>query len=281
MREHQKIEFRVSDCVNHNDPLWQILRQEVSAVSIQEPVLASYFHAAVLSHDSLESALSYALASLLGSEVVSALTLHQVIDKGYAADPAIGERMRRDLLAHYERDPACDKHYIPLLYFKGFHALQAYRIGHWLWQNGRKTMALYIQSRVSEIFAVDIHPAATIGGGIMLDHATGLVVGETAVIEDDVSILHSVTLGGSGIEGGNRHPTIKRGVLISSGAKILGNITVGEGARVGAGSLVLDSVPPHATVAGVPARLVGGLLDSDPALNMDHHINSNGETDKS
>lgn len=245
-------------------------------MSIQEPVLASYFHRAVLSHDSLESALSYALASLLGSEVVSALTLHQVIEKGYAADPAIGERMRRDLLAHYERDPACDKHYIPLLYFKGFHALQAYRIGHWLWQNGRRTMALYIQSRVSEIFAVDIHPAATIGGGIMLDHATGIVVGETAVIEDDVSILHAVTLGGSGTGGGNRHPTIKRGVLISSGAKILGNITVGEGARIGAGSLVLDCVPPHATVAGVPARRVGGLLDSDPALSMDHHINGNG-----
>lgn len=266
--------------VTEHDLLWQTLRQEVSAVSIQEPVLASYFHGAVLSHDSLESALAYAMASLLGSEVVSALTLHQVIDRGYAVDPTISERMRRDLLAHYDRDPACDKHYIPLLYFKGFHALQAYRIGHWLWQNERRAMARYIQSRVSEIFAVDIHPAATIGGGIMIDHATGLVVGETAVIEDDVSILHAVTLGGSGTGGGKRHPTIKRGVLISSGAKILGNITIGEGARIGAGSLVLDPVRPHTTVAGVPARPVGGLLDSDPALNMNHHINGNSDTGK-
>ena len=255
------------------DPLWRELCEEVREVSLQEPALASYFHTAVLSHDSLESALAYALASLLGSEVVSALTLYQVLTRGFVADPAIGERMRRDLLAHFERDPACSSRYIPLLFFKGFHALQAYRVSHWLWQEGRRPLARYIQSRVSEIFSVDIHPAARIGGGIMLDHATGLVIGETTVIGDDVSILHAVTLGGSGHDPGRRHPRIGRGVLISVGAKVLGDIDVGEGARIGAGSLVLESVPMHTTVAGVPARVVGGLMVSMPALEMDHRVN--------
>lgn len=255
------------------DPLWDALCAEVREVSGQEPALASYFHSAVLSHDSLESALAYALASLLGSEVVSALTLYQVLSRGFASDPDIGECMRRDLLAHFERDPACHSRYIPLLYFKGFHALQAYRVSHWLWTQGRCALARYIQSRVSEIFSVDIHPAARIGGGIMLDHATGLVIGETAVIDDDVSILHAVTLGGSGHDPGRRHPRIGRGVLISVGAKVLGDVEVGECARIGAGSLVLDSVPPHSTVAGVPARVVGGTTASMPALEMDHRVN--------
>lgn len=255
------------------DSLWLELRAEVNEVAGQEPALASYFHAAVLSHDTLESALAYALSELLGSEVVSALSLHQVIENGFAADPGISERMRRDLVAYRDRDPACDHYYMPLLYFKGFHSLQAHRIAHWLWQVGRKSMALYLQSKVSEIFAVDIHPAARIGGGIMLDHATGLVVGETAVIDDDVSILHSVTLGGTGNDTGDRHPKIGRGVLISAGAKILGNIAIGDGAKIGAGSLVVEAVAPHTTVAGVPAKLVGGLLDSEPALEMDHRFN--------
>jgi serine O-acetyltransferase len=225
----------------------------------------------------LASALAYTLSSLLGSEVVSGLKLHQVIEQGFREEESIGRSMRMDLLAHYERDPACDRHYMPLLYFKGFHALQAHRIAHWLWRQGRYQMALYLQSKVSEIFAVDIHPAARIGGGVMLDHATGLVVGETAVIEDNVSILHAVTLGGTGNERGDRHPKIRKGVLISTGAKILGNIEVGEGAKIGAGSLVLDTVPPHATVAGVPARVVGELLDTVPALDMDHQINGSGD----
>ena len=241
----------------------------------REPALASHFHTSVLSHDSLESALTYALSSLLGNQVVSALTLHQVIAKGFETDSSINACMRRDLLAHYERDPACDRLYIPLLYFKGFHALQSYRVSHWLWSQGRTSMALYLQSRVSEIFAVDIHPAATIGGGLMIDHATGLVIGETAVVGEDVSMLHAVTLGGTGHETGQRHPNIGSGVLISAGAKILGNISVGEGAKVGAGSLVLSSVAPHTTVAGVPARVVGSGLKSMPSLDMDHGF-SNG-----
>lgn len=258
------------------EELWQTIREEVAEASAGEPGLASYFNAAVLSHDSLESALAYNLASLLGDHVVSALTLFQVMEAALRDDPSIIHKTRRDLLAHYDRDPACNRHYIPLLYFKGFHALQAHRIAHWLWNRGRRTMALYFQSRVSEIFDVDIHPAARIEGGLMIDHATGLVVGETAEIGEDVSMLHSVTLGGTGHASGDRHPRIGRGVLISTGAKILGNITVGEGARIGAGSLVLESVQPHATVAGVPARVVGKQLESMPSLDMDHRIN-NGE----
>lgn len=263
--------------VGMNDDLWVRIKEEVMLASAEEPALSGYFHAAVLSHGSLESALAYALASLLGNQVVSALTLHQVIEQGFRSDPAVSARMRRDLLAHYDRDPACNQHYIPLLYFKGFHALQSHRIGHWLWRQGRTAMALYLQSRVSEIFAVDIHPAVVIGGGLMIDHATGIVIGETAVIADDVSMLHSVTLGGSGHSGGDRHPKIGRGVLIAAGAKILGNITVGEGAKIGAGSLVLNPVEPHTTVAGVPAQVVGNKLESMPALDMDQQIkNSSG-----
>ena len=256
------------------DDLWHSIKQEILQASAEEPTLAGYFHAAVLSHDSLESALAYGLARLLGNQVVSALTLHQVISEGFDADPGISERMRRDLRAHYDRDPACDCYYIPFLYFKGFHALQAHRIGHRLWGLGRINMALYIQSRVSEVFDVDIHPAVSIGGGLMIDHATGIVIGETAVIDEDVSMLHSVTLGGTGNENGDRHPKIGRGVLIAAGAKILGNIQVGTGAKIGAGSLVLSSVEPHTTVAGVPAKPVGGRLNRMPALDMDQCFTS-------
>ena len=258
------------------DELWTAIKEEIRQVSAEEPSLAGYFHAAVLSHDSLESALTYTLSSLMGNQVVSALTLYQVIEEGFASDSAISTRMRQDLLAHYDRDPACNRYYIPLLYFKGFHALQAHRIAHWLWRQGRRGMASYLQSRGSEIFAVDIHPAATIGGGLMIDHATGLVIGETAVVGDNVSMLHSVTLGGTGHDTGDRHPKIGAGVLISAGAKILGNITVGEGARIGAGSLVLEAVEPHTTVAGVPARPVGGKLKSVPALEMDQSLGNGG-----
>jgi len=261
-----------------DDDLWRTIRAEVEQVSRDEPELSSYFYAAILSHGKLESALAYCLAELLAGDSVTTQTMRQVIELAFAADPGISARMRRDLVAYFDRDPASDKYYMPLLYFKGFQALQAHRVGHWYWCNGRRSLALFIQGRVSAVFAVDIHPAARIGGGIMIDHATGLVVGETAIIEDDVSILHSVTLGGSGSGGGHRHPTIRRGVLISAGAKILGNIEVGEGAKIGAGSLVVESVPPHTTVVGVPARRVGQALKTIPALEMDHRINNaNGD----
>lgn len=256
--------------------LWQQTRAEVVQASAEEPALSSYFHAAVLSHDTLESALAYGLANALGNPVVPSLALNRVIESALDSDADIRAKMCRDLLAHYTRDPACDRLYIPLLFFKGFHALQVHRVAHWLWRQGRQILALYLQSRVAEVFAVDIHPAAQIGGGLMIDHATGLVIGETAVIGEDVSILHAVTLGGTGHGGGDRHPKIGRGVLISAGAKILGNITIGEGARIGAGSLVLEPVEPHTTVAGVPARVVGGKLKNVPALEMEHGFSGQG-----
>lgn len=259
-----------------DDTLWQTIRAEVRQVGIGEPALSSYFHSAILSHGKLESALAYALAECLQGETVTAQTLRQVFELALRADPQIIADMRRDLVAYYDRDPASDQYYMPLLYFKGFQALQAHRIAHWLWDQGRHSLALFIQNRVSCLFLVDIHPGARFGGGVMIDHATGLVAGETTVVGDDVSILHSVTLGGSGSQGGDRHPKIGRGVLISAGAKILGNIQVGEGARIGAGSLVLDPVPAYSTVVGVPAKVVGQRLQSMSALDMDQRINGRG-----
>ncbi|MBL4566609.1 MAG: serine O-acetyltransferase [Porticoccus sp.] len=254
------------------DTLWQAIYAEVEVYSQQEPVLTSYFHDAVLNHSSLEEALAYNLALQLDSNILSASVIREVFADALSAGSGINENMRKDLTAYVERDPACDQYSLPLLYFKGFHALQIYRVANWLWKNNRRSLALYLQNRVSEVFSVDIHPGAEIGGGIMIDHATGLVVGETTVIGDNVSMLHSVTLGGTGARGGERHPKIRCGVLISAGAKILGNIEVGEGAKVGAGSLVLEPVPPHTTVAGVPAKIVGHPSEAEPAREMDQRI---------
>jgi len=209
---------------------------------------------------------------------VTEVFLRDVINDSMAADASIGTSIRTDLQAFRERDPACVRYSIPLLYFKGFHALQAYRVGHFLWQQGRSELALYLQSRVSEVFAVDIHPAAQIGSGILLDHATGLVIGETAVVGDHVSLLHEVTLGGTGKETGDRHPKIRSGVLIGAGAKILGNVEIGEGAKVAAGSMVLNDVPAHCTVAGVPAQPVGECSEGQPALEMNQGLGEQGQT---
>ena len=202
------------------------------------------------------------------------MLIRDVIEEAMDQDPSILKNTEFDMLATYIRDPACSDLSTPFLYFKGFHALQAYRIAHWLWQNGRHTLAQFFQSQISVGLGVDIHPAATIGHSIMLDHATGIVVGETTVIENDVSILHSVTLGGTGNESGDRHPKIRRGVLLGAGSKIIGNIEVGEGAKVGAGSVVLDDVKPHVTVAGVPAKVVGTPDEDNPAFAMNHSLGS-------
>jgi serine O-acetyltransferase len=195
-----------------------------------------------------------------------------MFDDAAAADGALGPSVRADLSAVFERDPACRSYLDAFLFFKGFHALESHRIAHWLWNEGRKAMALFLQSRISQLFAVDIHPAASIGRGIMLDHATGIVIGETAVVEDDVSIMQDVTLGGTGKESGDRHPKIRRGVLLSLGAKVLGNIEIGEYSRVGAGSVVLKPVPPHCTAVGVPAKLVNCDGCENPSQQMDHYI---------
>lgn len=255
------------------DELWQAIRSEVAQDAQDEPILASFLHMTVLRHKSLEDVLSYHLSSKLASPTMDARTLMELISEALSSDPRIGEAARADIRAAYERDPACRSYATPLLYFKGFHALQCYRITHWLWLDGRHALALFLQNRISETFAVDIHPAARIGRGILLDHGHGFVVGETAVIEDDVSILHNVTLGGTGKAEGDRHPKIRYGVLIGAGAKILGNIEVGSGAKIGAGSVVLEPVPPHTTVAGVPAKIVGMAESEVPSLNMDHRLN--------
>ncbi|MBR9909538.1 MAG: serine O-acetyltransferase [Gammaproteobacteria bacterium] len=261
--------------INPDDDVWATILDEAEAASRAEPVLASYYHAAILKHRSFEAAISFHLANKLDSATVPAMTVRDVITEAMQAEPGIGIAMRADIRAYRDRDPACDRFIMPFLYFKGFHALQAQRVSHWLWRQQRKSLALYFQNQISQTFAVDIHPGAKIGSGIMIDHATGVVVGETAVIGDNVSMLHSVTLGGSGCSGGDRHPKVGSGVLISAGAKILGPITIGDGAKIGAGSVVLISVPAHTTAAGVPARIIGRAAGEAPALDMDHCL---GET---
>lgn len=255
-----------------NDPIWDIIVEEARQASLEEPLLESFFTSAILDQPNLDAALSFNLAQQLDSSAVPATKIAEVIQQALETDKSIGQRIRRDIVAAFERDAACDRHLTPILYFKGFQALQLQRVSHWLWLQGRQVLALFFQNQISETFAVDIHPGAKLGSGIMIDHATGLVIGETAVVGDNVSILHSVTLGGSGCAGGRRHPKIGDGVMISAGAKILGNISIGEGVKVGAGSLVLDPVPAHVTVAGVPAKIVGKPREDSPALEMDQRL---------
>jgi serine O-acetyltransferase len=257
------------------DPIWEAVREESREAADKEPMLASFLYAVVLNHRSLEDALSFQLAGKLESHTLTATTLRDLIDEAFQNDASIQRAIRRDLEAVRDRDPACDTFATPLLYFKGYQALQAYRVAHYYWRAERRELASFLQSRISEVFAVDIHPAARIGMGILIDHATSVVIGETAVVEDDVSMLHEVTLGGTGKEHGDRHPKIRRGVLIAAGAKILGNVVVGEGAKVGGGAVVLEDVPPHTTVVGVPAKPVGHTREDLPALEMDHRIQMN------
>ncbi|MCA0295399.1 MAG: serine O-acetyltransferase [Actinobacteria bacterium] len=249
------------------DDVWTRIRTEVATDAQAEPALASFLHTTVLSHTRLEDALSFILASKLGSETITSLSLRELITAAFDDDRGIGVSVREDLRAVLSRDPATRGYSQPLLFFKGFHALQAYRVAHYYWTHARPALALFLQSRISEVFAVDIHPGAVIGKGIMFDHATSVVIGETAVVEDDFSMLHEVTLGGTGKVGGDRHPKIGRGVMIGAGAKVLGNIRVGEGAKVGAGSVVLEDVAPFTTVAGVPARPVAYPGHALPALD--------------
>jgi serine O-acetyltransferase len=237
-----------------------------------EPTLASLLNSVVLKHDKLSSALSYQLARKLGDQELRAMSAREIAEEAYASDPAIIEMVEADLRAVFERDPACKGYVQPFLFFKGFLALQTHRVAHWLWNEGRETMAFYLQSRVSEIFQVDIHPATRIGSGVFIDHGTGIVVGETAVIGDDVSMLQGVTLGGTGAERGDRHPKVGKGVLLGAGAKVLGNITIGDYAKVASGSVVLKPVPAGCTAAGVPARLVNCPTCDKPARTMDHTL---------
>jgi serine O-acetyltransferase len=261
-----------SGSVSTLDPVWAKVREEAEGILQREPELSSFIYSTVLNHDRLEDAVTHRLAERLDHAALSGDLIRQIYDEAIRDEPDIGHAFRADMVAVYDRDPATMRFIDPLLYFKGFHALQTHRLAHWLWKKSRKDTAYYLQSRSSSVFQVDIHPAARIGRGIFLDHATGFVVGETALIEDDVSILHGVTLGGTGKENEDRHPKIRRGVMIGAGAKILGNIEVGHCARIAAGSVVVKPVPNNVTVAGVPAHVVGEAGCAEPSRTMDQML---------
>jgi serine O-acetyltransferase len=254
------------------DPIWGRLRAEAEETVQREPQLAGFLHATILHHETLESSVAHRIANRLEHDELGDGTIRQAFEDAIENDPELGLAIRADLAAVLDRDPVADRYLEPVLYFKGFHALEAQRFANRLWKAGRKDMALYLQSRVSNALQVDIHPAVPIGKGVFIDHGTGVIIGATAVIEDDVSILQNVTLGGTGKEQGDRHPKIRRGVLIGAGAKILGNIEIGAGSRVAAGSVVLKAVPACTTVAGVPARVIGRAPCADPSRSMDHML---------
>ncbi|WP_121061871.1 serine O-acetyltransferase [Chachezhania antarctica] len=250
------------------DPIWDRITHEAEEAVEREPLMGGLIHACILHHHNIEKALSYRLAAKLNSNEMSMVILREIAEEAYADDPRIVDAARADLAAIYERDPACHRLLQPILYFKGYQAVQSYRVAHWLWTKGRYDLAYFMQMRISEIFGIDIHPNAKIGKGIMIDHAHSIVIGETAVVGDNVSMLHSVTLGGTGKEDEDRHPKVEDGVLIGAGAKILGNIRIGHCSRIAAGSVVLKDVPACKTVAGVPAKIVGEAGCDNPSVSM-------------
>jgi serine O-acetyltransferase len=254
------------------DPIWTAVRQEAEEAARKEPALGGFIFATILSQNRLEDAVCHRLAQRLNHSDVDAGLIGQTFSQVLDNKPELGRAFRADLAAVYDRDPACSRYIEPLLYFKGFHALVTHRFAHELLKQGRRDFALYLQSQASRIFAVDINPAAEIGIGIMLDHGTSIVIGETAVVGDNCSILQGVTLGGTGKETGDRHPKIGANVLLSVGAKVLGNIRVGDCSVVGAGSVVLKDVPPRTTVAGVPAKEIGPARCPEPARTMDQRL---------
>ena len=258
------------------DPIWTRIQEEARDAIQPEPLLGGLIHSSLLHHPTMERALAYRFSLKLASGEMSEQILREIADEAYALSNDLVMDARADLVAVFERDPACHRFIQPLLFFKGYQAIQAYRIGHWLWGSGRKDLSYFIQMRVSEVFGVDIHPTATLGRGIMVDHAHSIVIGETAVVGDNVSMLHSVTLGGTGKADGDRHPKIGDNVLIGAGAKVLGNISVGSCSRIAAGSVVLEDVPPCTTVAGVPARVVGKAGCDQPSMMMDQLLHEAG-----
>ncbi|MDG2168874.1 MAG: serine O-acetyltransferase [Opitutales bacterium] len=258
--------------MSNQDPVWDQLRQEAEKTAASEKLLSSFLEEVILSQTSLERAISFHLAQKLDCQNIPAITLFDLFLNIAREDKTIQDAIRTDLRAISDRDPASNGILAPFLYFKGFHSLTSYRFGHHLWQSDRTCLALFLQSLISEQYGVDIHPAARIGKGILIDHATCLVIGETAVVGNNVSILHDVTLGGTGKDKGDRHPKVAAGVLIGAGAKILGNVKIGIGAKIGAGSVVLDHVPNHCSAAGVPAKIVGKCEVDQPALSMDHQL---------
>jgi serine O-acetyltransferase len=267
-------EIRANESVKSMDPIWDELRQEARLAAEKDPVLGTFLYSTILNHKTLEDCVIYRISERLDHADIPSVLLRAAFDEMLMDWPEWAGIIRVDIQAYYDRDPVCTRFIEPVLYFKGFHAIQTHRLAHWLMKKGRKDFALYLQSRSSSVFQTDINPAARIGKGFFLDHATGLVVGETAVIGDNVSILQGVTLGGTGKESGDRHPKVSDGVLIGAGAKVLGNIQIGHCSRIAAGSVVLKPVPPKMTVAGVPARVIGEAGCSEPSRSMDHLLKS-------
>lgn len=256
------------------DPVWDSIRMEGEEILRSESAMSGLIYGGVLHHKSLDSAIAYRISQKLASGEMTESVLNEVCAEAYRADPDLVQAARADIVATLDRDPACHRSIQPLLFFKGFQAVQAYRVAHWLWGQGRKDMAYFLQMRSSEVFGVDIHPAAKIGRGLMIDHAHSIVIGETAVVGDNVSMLHAVTLGGTGKGETQRHPKIGDGVLLGAGAKVLGDITIGQCSRVAAGSVVLRAIPPNKTVAGVPAKIVGEAGCDQPSNEMDQLLGS-------
>lgn len=272
-----KTNYRVGESVKPIDPIWDSIRSEAAVAAENDPLLTAFLYSTVLNQKSLEDAVIQRICERLDHNDIPANLLRQTFYEMREDRPEWGGVLRVDIQAVYDRDPACSRFIQPILYFKGFHAIQTHRLAHWLWDDGRIDLALYLQSRSSEIFQADIHPAAGVGKGMFLDHATGLVVGMTARIGDNVSILQGVTLGGTGKEDGDRHPKIGDGVLIGAGASILGNIEVGRCSRIAAGSVVLHPVPANTTVAGVPAKVVGEAGCREPSRSMDQLIDDDDQ----
>jgi len=256
-------------CTAGEDAMWAHMRSEAEDALRLDPALTPLFLGELLNRNCFEEAVVHRVSGRLGASALDAAAIADAFLKALENHPEISEAFRADAAAYVERDPACRRLIDPLLYYKGFHAIQASRLAHALWRAGKRDFAFYIQSRISDALAADIHPAARFGKGIFLDHATGFVVGETAIIEDDVSILHDVTLGGTGKAAGDRHPKVRRGVMIGAGSKILGNIEIGACSRIAAGSVVLAAIPPNSVVAGVPAKVVGVESSAQPARDMD------------
>ncbi len=254
------------------EEIWNAIKTEAEKVSAEEPVMAELLDEVFLSRVDLFDSVCYRISAKLEARTRRDMGIINTFSEAFSSDSVIRENVLKDIVAIRERDPACQSYIAPILYFKGFHAITTHRVSHWLWNNGKHHTAYYLQSLMSEVFAVDIHPAAKFGGGILLDHATSFVAGETSVVEDNVSILHEVTLGGTGNEIGDRHPKIKSGVLIGAGAKLIGNIIIGNCAKIGAGSVVLNDVPAHTTVAGVPAKPVASAWQDEPATCMDQNF---------
>ena len=253
------------------DGIWEKLREEAKADLEREPSLASYLYSTILAHKSIEDVLAFVLANKLRNNVLLDSQLLELFSSQYKKHPDLSRMCLADMQAVFERDPACDRYLAIVLFFKGFQAIQAQRVAHSLWLEDRKALSFLLQNRISEVFHVDIHPGAVLGQGMMMDHATGVVIGETAVVGENVSILHGVTLGGTGTSKGDRHPKIGDGVVIGANVTILGNIKVGADTKIGAGSVVLDEIPPGSTAVGIPAKVINraGAAPQQPSLSMD------------